>query len=382
MFTITKCLSPHGGRLERWLGADEVERISKNMIPWYGPPIAVSGVPGNIWAHKGGDFGGIIKSGQFMNAVDYAVNSLKKRIQAHGRANRGQLNAGFSSLSDLIAEATTGKRREIAWNKSGTAGTASCTNSLWGASAVPAAGLAASAAPGGRACDSTTVGADFNLDNVSPDTRHFVSGNILSSVAGNTMLMYDRLFDVAKTMNDGTNNESVTGVPTRYQSSTVTDPNYAGGNFLFVETFTVLSAGAHTWGVAAGSNECLYRNQAGTDSQVMPVLTGVNGCIVNKLDHPSFQWFAPLASGDTGIMDLNRIRCSAAIATGAINFVIGHPIAWMPCPIVNFAVSIDGINTSFNLVRIFDGAALSFLEVIKPSTSSTSYTGGATFVHG
>lgn len=381
MFTITKCLSPHGGRLERWLGADKVAEISRNMTPWYGPPIAVSGVPGNIWAHKGGDFGGIIKSGQFMNAVDYAVNSLKKRIQAHGRANRGQLNAGFSSLSDLIAEATTGKRRQIAWNKSGTTGVASGTNSLWGTSATPGAGIVAPAAPGGRAPTGATTGAVFGLDNVTPDTRHFISANVVASVAGQNLLLYDRIFDVLKAASNAAN-EVVSGAPTRYQSTTVTDPDYVGGNFVFVEAFTALGAFPHNWGVGSTVDTLQYTNQAGTGGSIMPNIAGNSGCIINRLDHPINNWFAPLASGDTGIKDLTQIRCSSAAITGSAHFVIGHPIAWMPIPLVNFAISIDGINTSFNLVRIFDDAALSFLEVSKPSTAATSYLGTATLVHG
>jgi len=378
MFTITKALSPHGGRLERWLGADQVERISKGMQPWYGPPIAVGGVPGRIWAHKGGDFAGVLKSGQFMNAVDYAVGSLKRRIQSMGRANRQQTNAGFASLSALIAAATDGKRRDIFWNKSGTTGVIAVTNSLWGVGAQPVAGAAGSAAPGGRACNASTVGAQFGLDNVSTQTRHFVFAAAVCSVAGNTLLMYDRIFDVAKTMSS-TANEAVTGVPTRYQSSTATDPDYAGGNFLFVETFAALGATAHNWGVAGGANECLYRNQAGTDNTVLPVLTGNASAIINRLDHPTGQWFAPLASGDTGVMDLAQMRCSASV-TGSINFVIGHPLAWMPIPIVQLACLQDGINTAFNLIRLFDDAAISFLEVTKPSTTATVYNGSATFV--
>ena len=217
---------------------------------------------------------------------------------------------------------------------------------------------------------------------MSTDTRHFISASVVASVLGNTLLMYDRIFDVAKTMNS-TANESVTGVPTRYQSSTTTAADYAGGNFLFVEVGgTPLAATAHNWGVAGGSNECLYRNQAGTDNSILPVFTGVSGAIVGRLDHGVSSWFMPLATGDTGVMDLAQMRCSALVATGACNFVIGHPIAWMPCPVANMACTVDGLNTAFSLVRVFDGAALAFLEVSKPVTNATTYTGTARFVHG
>jgi len=70
------------------------------------------------------------------------------------------------------------------------------------------------------------------------------------------------------------------------------------------------------------------------------------------------------------------------VATGTLYFVIGHPIAWMPCPIANLVCVVDGINTAFNLARIFDNACLSFLEVIKPSVTATTYNGSFTAVAG
>lgn len=376
--------STHSDRLERWLGPRTVEHLSKSMDQWYGPGIAVQGVPGAVFAQKGGDFTGHIDAGHFGSAFDRFEDSIKRAYRngnqvvqrwAHGQLY--QANAGFSSLSDLINEATTnGKRREIFWQKVGPTGVVSVTSSLWRVGNQPAAGAAGSAAPGGRALTGATTGAVYGLDDVSTDTRHIVFAQAVASVAGQNLLMYDRIFDVAKTMNS-TAAESVTGVPTRYQSSTATDPNYAGGNFLFVEVGgTPLAATAHNWTV------CQYRNQAGTDAQTLPSLTGNSSAIVDRLDHPTSQWFAPLASGDTGVMDLAQMQCSVLVGSGAINFVIGHPLAWIPCPIANLSCQIDGINTAFNLVRVFDGAAIAFLEVNKPATTATTYNGSATLVHG
>jgi hypothetical protein len=375
----------HSQQLERYLGAAHVERLSQSMRDWYGPPIAVN-VPGKVWAAKGGDFIGPIEAGYEASAVDRAMDIViregrktKPRRIIVGSEQMQQ--AGFTSLSDLIAEATTGKRREWHWQKAGSAGVVSGTNSLWGLGAQPAAGANAAAAPGGTVPTDALQGAPL-IDNVSADTRHIVSAYASASVAGNNLLLYDRIFAVNKTMNSVAN-EAVTGVPTRYQSSTATNDDYAGGNFLFVEVGgTVLAGTAHNWGVAGGSNECLYRNQAGTDSQIMPVMTGNSGAIVRRLDHPLGSWFCPLAAGDTGVMDLAQMRCSASVATGVINFVIGHPLAWMPCPIANSVNLFDFIGTAFNLVRIFDDAAMAFLEVNKPATTATNYNMGITAVHG
>ena len=337
--------STHEQRLDRWFSDGAAARYRQAMRDWYGPPIPLIGAPGELWVHKGGDITGVIAGG------------------------------GFASFDDMVAEATAGKIRLWNFQKAGATGVVGVTNSLWGVGAHPAAGANAANAPGGEAPTSTTTGA-FLLDNVSTDTRHIVSATVMGSVLGNTLLLYDRIFQVNTTMNS-TATESVTGVPTRYQSSVATNPDYAGGNFLFVEVGgTALAATAHNWTV------CRYRNQAGTDAVTLPSLTGNASAIVRRLDHPTQQWFAPLASGDTGVRDLDQMQCSAAVATGVINFVIGHPIAWMPMPIANLGTLQDYVRVTFALQRIFDNAALAFLEVIKPSATATSYNGMFTAIHG
>ena len=369
----------HSDRLERWLGTESVEHMSAQMKDWHGPPIAVGGVPGNVWAHKGGDFSGPIRAGQMSPAVDFVEQRLKRIARNWTQQQlRTASMAGFSSLSDLISEATLGgKRRDYAFQKSGATGVVNVTSSLWRLGVTPAAGAAGSAAPGGRAAVGTTAGAFSQFWNPGgTDTTHFIGGGVTASVINNTLLLYDRIFDVAKTMNSIAT-ESVTGVPTRYQSSVVADAAYAGGNFLFVEVGgTALAATAHNWTV------CQYRNQAGTDTQTLPSLTGNSGAIVDRLDHPVGQWFAPLATGDTGVMDLAQIQCSASVATGVINFVIGHPIAMLPCPVANIICQMDGVGSAFNLVRIFDDAALAFLELCKPATTATNYAGSFATVAG
>ena len=364
----------HSQRLERWLGADVVARVSLGMRSWYGPPIAVQGVPGGVWATGDGDFVGRIDAGQEMSGYDRmdAIIARDRRRQRTALARRtyGKYQVGgFSSLSDLISEATAGgKRRIFMFQKAGPTGVANVTSSLWGLGNQPAAGANASNAPGGDAPVDTTTGAFEFTNPTNPDTQHLIVGYPLSSVAGNTLLLYDRIFQVNKTM-ASTATEAVTGVPTRYQSQTATNDDYIGGNFLFVEVGgTALAATAHNWTV------CLYTDETGASS-TLPSLTGNSSAIVRRLDHPTFQWFAPLETGDVGVGALTQMQCSASVATGVINFVIGHPLSWMPCPIVNLVCVMDGLNTSFNLARIFDDAALAFLEVVKPSTTATTYTG-------
>jgi hypothetical protein len=368
-------MSIHAGRLERWLGPGEAEHISRAMQGWYGPPIAVANVPGRVVAHGDGDFGGVLREGRFSRLIDRSIERTAMTIRRAVRRQQGKLPAGFSSLSDLISEATAGaKRREFLFNKVGPTGVVGVTSSLWGLGPSPAAGAAGSVAPGGRAPTSATVGAFGFTNPTGGDTQHFVTGYPCASLQ-NTLLLYDRIFDVAKTMN-ATTVEAVTGVPTRYQNATASAADYIGGNFLFVEVdATQLAATAHNW------TTCLYLDQASASS-TLPSLTGNSAAIVRRLDHPANQWYAPLETGDVGVKALTQMQCSALVATGLINFVIGHPIAWMPCPLPNFVCVTDGINSAFNLARIMDSAALAFLEVAKPATTATTYTGSFTSVAG
>jgi len=169
---------------------------------------------------------------------------------------------------------------------------------------------------------------------------------------------------------NSTATEAVTGVPTRYQSTTATDENYIGDNFGFIEVgTTALAATAHNWTV------CQYVNQTGTGTATLPSVTGNSGAIVDRLDQPLQQWFVPLASGDVGIRNWTQMQCSAAVATGLINFCIGHPIGFMSFPVINSVLPFDWLTNRDQAPRIFDNACLAFLEPLKPATTTTTYNG-------
>lgn len=359
--------STNASKLERWLGSDQVEHISGSMRDWHGRrPILINGVPGagGVWCGRGGDFVGRIDGGDFMSLaercverVDHAIGKVAKRHRMHG----------FSSLSDLINEVSNfGKRKDFSFQKTGSGSVVGASTSLWRVGAYPPAGNAAAAAPGGAALTDATQGAFFFVNPSSPDTQHFVRADVLCSVAPRTLLLYDRLFEVNKTMSS-TATEAVTGVPTRYQNTADDQPDSADGNFLIVEVQAALGATAHNWTV------CTYTDHNG-NAATLPSLTGNSTATINRLDHPLNQWFAPLATGDNGIKALTQMQCSASV-TGTVAFVIGHPIAFLPCVVANMVTIVDGINTAFNLTRIFDDACLAFLDVSHPATSTPSFTG-------
>lgn len=372
----------HADHLERFLGREHVAQISAAMRPWYGPPIHVQGVPGEVWATKGGDFIGHLQMGAEMSRREWMEDTFRRRVRRLDNAihrwavgQMGQAAAGFASLSDFIQEVSAnGKTNARNLNKAGTTGVVGATNSLWRVGSMPAAGAAAGAAPGGTVPTNATTGAIPILD-VSPDYQFLGAADIIASVASQTLLAYDRIFAVAKTMNS-TATEAVTGAPTRYQSSTPSATDYSGGNFLFPECGTVLPATAHNWTV------CTYTDQDGNTGATLPSLTGNSGNIVNRLDMPANRWFAPLASGDSGIKALTQMQCSAAVATGAIDFVIGHPLAWIPCALANFSTPWDVTDRPGRFQRHFDDACVAFLELNKSATTATTYNGTLYYVWG
>ena len=370
----------HSDRLERWLGADKVAQLSAAMCnrdaKWYGKPIAVHGVPGLVYATKDGDFIGAIDAGYEVSAIDRAEDIIRRhhRMQRARMARVRRQSGAIGSLDQALAAYFGGGNRTFSFNKAGTTGVVGATNTLWFVGSQPAAGSAAAAAPGGTVPTDATTGS-WAFDNPSSGTQHFVFGNPIASVAANTLLLYDRLFSVTKTMNSSTT-EAVTGVPTRYQSTTAGAADSAENNFLMIECRTVLAATAHNW------TTCTYVDQDGNTGATLPSVTGNSSNIINRLDQPAGTWFCPLASGDTGIKNLTQMQCSAAVATGAIDFTIGHPIAFMPCGIANFVCEKDGLTTSISLERIFDDACLAFLEICKSATTATTYTGTFTTLRG
>lgn len=360
----------HSQRLERWLGKDRVEKLSFDFRDWYGPPVNLVDCPGSVWVTKGGEFVGNFERGFFASAADQFQEHLKRVWRELGKHQPAMAAVGFASISDALARASSGHQQLLngTVSKTGPTGVVGVASSLWRLGAQPAAGGAGSAAPGGRAPTKATTGA-MAFNNAPTGTLHLTGADFSSSVVNNAVLVYDRIFDVAKTMNSAAA-ESVTGVPSRYQSSTPGVDNYAGGNFLMIEVGgTALAATAHNWA------SCTYRNQAGTDAQALPTVTGNSGAIVHRLDQPVNTWFCPLNTGDSGIMDLANIQCSAAVATGEINFVIGHPLGVMSFPVISSLLPFSWLTNRNLAPRIFDDACIALLELPKPATNATTYNG-------
>lgn len=365
-------MSPNSTHLERWLGPDVIQRLQRDMAGWYGLPIAIADVPGEIWVAADGDFVGRIDGGQYFTGLDRAREAESKRrkaltkLFAHRRKQSGM--AGFTSLSDLVSEATvSGKMQPLGGtiSKVGTTGVTGVTNSLWRVGNSPAAGAAAAAAPGGTVPTSASAGA-LGFTNPGGGDFLFVTGGDLAVTATpNNLLLYSRIFAVAVNPNT-TGAQAITGVPTLYQNTVGGAADSIAGNFLFFEVGSALAATAHNITPS-------YQDQAGAAAVVGPVVTGVSAAIINRLDHAG--WFCALNSGDTGIKNLTDVTMSAAVATGTMDAVIGHPLAWFSLPSINFITPFDFVFQRMAPARIFDNACLALLEVQKGATTATTYSG-------
>ena len=355
----------HSDRITRWLGAECAERLSRAMRGYHDPtPQPIANVPGAICVNSDGEFVGRMVTGYEADLQQRMRDALQRRaiLQSirFGKATRQ--HGGFASLSDLIAEATqSGKSQYFTLAKTGVTGVANVANTLWDVGAVPAAG-GTSAAAAGSTPDNTTVGGLLQANAAGGDTLHFIGATMTATVGNNLLLMYDRYFQANH--NIATDPQSITGVSSRYQDTT------SKGTFITVAVTTALGAGTPTLTLT-------YMDQDGNTAEAATAQTIVGSAIARRFPFATSVgngWFIPLNSGDTGVRKLTNSDLSAA-STGNIDLVLGKPLVWIPTPIANQGVIIDGINSAFNMVRIIDNACLAFMEINKGATTATSYNG-------
>lgn len=371
--------STDGSKLIRWLGAEQVEQLSGLNRGWPGPPIALSGVPGEVYITGDGDFIGECRAGYEASAKDRFVDVARRLARGYRRTCRRRTTfdtGGFSSLTDLLAEGLA--KRQVSMFNLKTAGVgpgAGRRQELWRAGGYPVAGSAGAAAPGGTVYNSASAGAMLYYNAISGDAT-FVSRFVAANATGQpatSVLLNDRLFSVAKTM-ASTTTEAVTGIPTRYTNTVAGTTDSAAGNYLAIETTSNLANVAHNWTV------CQYTNQAGTAGQSFPSVAGTNANSTTLTDFGLNTFFVPFQAGDTGMTALTQMQCSASV-TGGIDFTINHPLAWVGCPLATYLCQVDGIRSAFNLCRVFDDACLS-LSIYSTAGTSPSVSGWVELLQG
>jgi hypothetical protein len=316
----------HAQKVENWFGKEILGQIIDGSKGFY-HPIPIANVPGQLFAHDG-EIYGTIQGGS------------------------------FSSLSDLIDKATTeGKRQDFPFYKLGTLAVTNSFASLWNVGSMPSAGGAATNLPSGTFPTNATNGSFKQADPTG--TLHLTTAYSQGTTAPNTLLLYDRLWHGGSGTHVTTNQQNINGSPSRYLGTA------SKGNFAFLEVTTAL-------GATAQNMTMTYVDQDGNSAEAAPALAMVASSAVTRIPHTP--WYVPLNTGDTGVQRVTRIQMSAGNTAGASNVVIGHTLAFLPCPVANQMMILDGINSAFNLVQVQNGACLSFIEC-KGVGSATGYYG-------
>jgi len=354
--------------MERWLGEELAEGIARNAKGWYGPPIAIAGVPGHVYVAGSGDYVGAIKGGYYACLADYIHDRYKRIIRQLTRRQLYQLNTGFADLPDLISEAMVGgKMQSLVYNKSGIIGPAitACLH-LWAQGTVPAAGSNAGAAAGGTVPTNTTTGGFQQINPNGSDTLHLATWTGASSIHYGALMLYDYIFGVNNSLN--ATNTAITGVPTRYEAAD------AVGNFCSARVTTVMTATSTDFTLT-------YVDQAGNTAEAAAALTGRVSSAVGQIPFTQPLWFIPLNAPDSGLRSMTNIQSSGA-NTGEADWVIGHPLAILPTYAVDSISVLDGINSAFSLVEIKPSACLALMEFFKNATGANIYRGVIQMVSG
>lgn len=366
--------SVNASQLERWLGAEQTEGIARQTKGWYGPPIAIAGVPGRVAVGGDGDFTGRIVGGGFASLADLAAERVLRARRRYSRAIRRladrptQLNTGFASLSDLINEATTGgKRQQLSYLKTGVAGPAASSSAhLWAKDTLPPKGANFAAAPGGTVTDNTTLGGFKQTDPGGSDTLHLTTWTGVAATAVGALLLYDLIFGVNNSLN--ATNTAVTGVPGRYQDTT------AAGSFCSLRVTTVLTA-------TATNLTLTYVDDSGNAAEAAAAIAARVSSAVDTIPLTQPTWFIPLNTPDLGLRKITNVQSSGA-NTGVADWILGHPLAILPQQAVNVPSVLDGINSAFSLVEVKTDACLALMEYFKSATAAATYDGMIQLVSG
>jgi hypothetical protein len=362
----------HSDKLDRWLGNGQTEVYSAMFRDWRGPPVALAGVPGAVYVAAGGDFVGAIKGGGFANLVDFAEQRTR-RIWRNFMRRQSKTLHGFSSLSDLISEATTGgKAQALIYRKDvSTATTVGNSNSAFNMGLLPAASGVGGTSGTGRKTIRTTLGAMKFENATGGDTLHLTTWTGMCNSVSSAMLV-DRLWDM--TYNHATSTSTAIDAanrPDRYQTAAL-----APGNFISGEITTALSATAHNLTIT-------YVDDAGNAAEAAAAYAAPVSAVAGRTPLVAGNFFVPLNSTDYGARYLTNIAQSTITSvTGVTSWWVAHPIAMMPFGLANVPHVLDGINSAFNLERIYDDACLALYHPAIAVTGTLSYTGMIKLVSG
>jgi hypothetical protein len=230
--------------------------------------------------------------------------------------------AAITDLSDLInrqSGGNSGTPNNLFFHKvprvAGVAATAPIIGrgcSLWTYDGMPAGGAVPTV---GAIPDRTTQGAIPFTAATGGRDLHLIGASITPQTAG-VYLLYDRLFHIGGLAGNSTADQDVQDSPA---SPALTRNTGGEGNIAWYEIYTII-------GTSPSTLTMTYTNQAGTGSQTSTINIGQTGFReVTRAQR------IPLAAGDTGIREIEKIALSATTGTlGNFGITIAQPLAWIP----------------------------------------------------
>jgi len=275
----------------------------------------------------------------------------------------------FVSYDDLITEMVAGKRLVLPWAKSHTtAPTAALTwYSLWMVGGQPTSGVYTGSNLVHTRTTDLTAGALYHGGDKTPDTKHLIYMNALSSAGAisPTLMLCDQ----------------VGYYPIDTYSSTVqfTLDNATGPDRYVSDGQSGLQAVviSHGTTVAGTITQLAYVDQDGNAGS-MPTTPAValtagligTGTLGSRVITIVSGPFLPLAAGDCG---MRSITTATVTETGAIPFriLMVKPLAVIPTPVAGVPGERDLVMQIANLERVYDDACLMWLAWFGSATATT-----------
>jgi hypothetical protein len=184
--------------------------------------------------------------------------------------------------------------------------------SLWQFDGMPASGSAPTV---GAIPTRTTTGAISFTAPGGAREKWLINVGI-QSLTGGVYLLYDRLFHIGNLSGTSTTDQSVQGSPA---SPALTRNTTGAGNMVFYEIYTAI-------GNVSTTLTMTYTDQDGNAGQTSTINIGATG-----FSSQTRMQRIPLAAGDTGVREVEKIRLTASTTTaGNFGITIGQPLAWIP----------------------------------------------------
>lgn len=313
---------------------------------------------------------------------DRAAIVLHHRPWMDSWIDRNGLLLGFPNVDALINAITnSGSLRQVYWFKQTNAVTPDRRDwaHTYAVGGWPAMGLYNGTAFTARQHDDTELGAMMHGGNVSPATKHVVSGHVkvmdVSTAAEyNVACLYDMVLSYdqctyANTLTSFTN----TLAPLRYVAAS--DPG-----------LQIMGCATSTQAGTTAYSSLKYTSIGGTGGQTVPgpALTqafdsntpGSNSyrttCFAHSDGAVRGILTVPLVSGDSGCKQLDSVTMSASTAEGG-NYILGFLLAWMPFQGADNTQPYDFVKQIPSVPQVRDGACLTYAIMLSVNGTSESW---------